>query len=85
MDLPLILKHSTAPLVSISTKFDCIYIDVQFAFWDLYLQVLNGQLYVLIPVLSILEKVDRVMLTQLLSLFKGLSEVEWKNLRAYRE
>ena len=34
-----------APSVSILTEFDCIiYIDVQFAFWDLYLQVLNRQL-----------------------------------------
>ena len=33
MDFPLILQaHSMAPLVSILTKFDCIYIDVQFAF-----------------------------------------------------
>ena len=74
-----------APSVSIVTNSDCIYIDVQFAFWYLYLQVLKRQLHVLIPVLSILEKVDCIMLTQLLSLFKGISEVEWKNLRVSRK
>ena len=33
MDLPLILTHSMVPSVSILTEFDCVYIDVQFAFY----------------------------------------------------